>query len=76
MKKRVPAYLLLCILVGSLAIAGNKVHQKAVADAERASGPARGTEVWPASPTALTWVAVDTMANAFGPANANIKPMA
>ncbi len=76
MKKRVPAFLLLCVLVSAVAFGGNKVHTRAVADAERASGPVRGTEVWPASPTALTWVAVDTMQNAFGPANGNINPMA
>lgn len=75
MTKRLTVFLLLCV-VSTVALAGNYKVQKNIADPERPSGQARGSDVWPSSPTALNWVAVDTMANTYGPLNANIKAMA
>ena len=73
-------------LAASLSFAGNRNDRRAARPqpvplaiddgVERPSKHSGGYAPAPVSPTALTWVVVDSMANAFSPASRGVKPIA
>ena len=84
MMRRILSLLAVCALIVSAANAGGKdlrnaKRTKLIIDdgVEHFAQPGRGSYV-PGldNATSLTWVAVDSMVNALGPANSEIEPMA
>ena len=84
MTRRVVIFLFACSIAFAVANAGGRKElrsvralQPIVDDGVERSAKTGSGQYIPGldSPTALTWVVVDSMANAFGPANSNITPL-